>query len=84
MNQRYSSLLAFISMALAAPAAFAAHGFDAGFATADITPPTGWRRAGGYTEFLSRAGGDPLLAKAIVLSQGPTTVALLHPHPARL
>lgn len=51
--------------------------FEAGFATADITPPPGWRRAGGYHEFLSGPGGDPLLAKALVLSQGGTTVAFV-------
>jgi neutral ceramidase len=50
-------------------------GFEAGFATADITPPSGWRRAGGYSEFISKPGGDPLLAKALVLSQGGTTLA---------
>jgi hypothetical protein len=54
-----------------------AAGFDVGFATADITPPAGWRRAGNYTEFISKAGGDPLYTKAIVLSQGQTVVALV-------
>ena len=51
--------------------------WKAGFATTDITPPPGWRRAGGYHEFLSTAGGDPLQAKAMVLSQGETTVAFV-------
>ena len=51
--------------------------FQAGFATADITPPVGWRRAGGYHEVVSAAGGDPLCAKAMVLSQGGTTVAVV-------
>ena len=51
--------------------------FQAGFATANITPPPGWRRAGSYTEFISTAGGDPLMAKALVLSQGTTSVALV-------
>src|ERR1019366_745351 len=52
-------------------------GFLAGFATADITPPVGWRRAGGYAEFISTGVHDPLLAKAIVLSQSNTTVVLV-------
>jgi hypothetical protein len=51
--------------------------FEAGLATIDITPPAGWRRAGGYSEFISKPGGDPLLAKAMVLSQGETTIALV-------
>jgi neutral ceramidase len=55
----------------------AAAEFQAGFATADITPPPGWRRAGGFSEFISSAGGDPLFAKAMVLSQGVTTIAVV-------
>ena len=77
MNQRYFSLLALIVMALSAPAVFAEDGFNAGFATTDITPPVGWRRAGGYTEFTSTGVQDPLFAKAMVLSQGKTTVAFI-------
>jgi neutral ceramidase len=59
------------------PTNSAADGFQAGFAVANITPPPGWRRAGGYTEFISKPGGDPLYAKALVLSQGGTLVALV-------
>jgi hypothetical protein len=55
----------------------AATGFQAGFASTDITPPAGWRRAGSYTEFISTAGGDPLYAKAFVLSESGTIVALV-------
>ena len=76
-NQRLVRYLALLAMALAAPAAFAADAFNAGFATAEITPPAGWRRAGGYNEFISEPGGDPLFTKAIVLSQGPTTIAII-------
>ena len=65
------------TIAFAATAIPATNGFRVGFATTDITPPAGWRRAGGYTEFLSQPGGDPLLAKAIVLSEGQTTVAIV-------
>ena len=37
-------------------------GFEAGFATADITPPAGWGRAGNYTELASiiAARGAPM------------------------
>lgn len=65
------------AIAFPATATPATNGFRVGFATTDITPPAGWRRAGGYTEFLSQPGGDPLLAKAIVLSEGQTTVAIV-------
>ena len=51
--------------------------FQAGFATADITPPIGWRRAGNYTERISTGIHDPLLAKALVLSQGARSLALV-------
>ena len=55
----------------------AAVGVEAGFATVDITPPAGWRRAGSYTEFVSTGVHDPLQAKAMVLSQGETVVAFV-------
>lgn len=77
LHQRCVRVLALAAMILSAPAAFAADGFSAGFATSDITPPAGWRRAGSYTEFASTGVHDPLFAKALVLSQGPTTVALV-------
>jgi neutral ceramidase len=51
--------------------------FEVGFATADITPPAGWRRAGGYSEVISTGVHDPLFTKAIVLSQGDTMVAFV-------
>jgi hypothetical protein len=51
--------------------------FSAGFAAADITPPVGWRRAGGYSEVISTGVHDPLSAKALVLSQGETAMALV-------
>ena len=51
--------------------------FRAGFATADITPPVGWRRAGGFSEVVSTGVHDPLLTKALVLSQGDVSIALV-------
>ncbi|MBE7500470.1 MAG: hypothetical protein HS113_09235 [Verrucomicrobiales bacterium] len=59
------------------PLVAAAAEFQVGFATADITPPAGWRRAGGFSEFIIEAGGDPLLTKAMALTQGETVVALV-------
>ena len=69
----YGSLALLCSL----PAAGAPEAFQAGFATADITPPVGWRRAGGYSELISTGVHDPLFTKAMVLSQGETTVALV-------
>jgi hypothetical protein len=51
--------------------------FEAGFAFADITPPTGWRRAGSYTEVISTGTHDPLFAKAMVLVQGEVKLAFV-------
>ena len=51
--------------------------FQAGFATRDITPPVGWRRAGSYSELVSTGVHDPLFAKAWVLSQGSCTVVVV-------
>ena len=58
-------------------AALASDSFQVGFATADITPPIGWRRAGNYSELVSTGVHDPLFAKAVVLSQGDTVVAFV-------
>lgn len=45
-------------------------GLLVGAATADITPPVGWRKAGGYDEVISKGVHDPLFAKAIAFEQG--------------
>lgn len=71
------TLPGFLLVGLLATPGLRAQDFEAGFATAHITPPTGWRRAGGYTEVVSTGVHDPLLAKAMVLSQGKTAVALV-------
>ena len=47
--------------------------FRVGFASADITPPVGWRRAGNYTELISTGVNDPLMTKAMVVQDGATT-----------
>jgi neutral ceramidase len=54
-----------------------AEAFRAGFGTADITPPVGWRRAGGFSEVVSTGVHDPLLTKSLVLSQGDVSIALV-------
>lgn len=66
-----------VGLVLITCAATDAAGFEAGFATTDITPPVGWRRAGSYTEFVSAGVRDPLFAKALVLSQNGTVVAFV-------
>lgn len=48
-----------------------------GAAVVEITPPVGWRRAGGYTEVISTGVHDPLYAKALVISQGHTHCAIV-------
>jgi len=71
---RRSAILVLLMCSLGA---CASADFQAGFATADLTPPVGWRRAGNYTEFISTGVHDPPFAKAIVLSQGTTAVAFV-------
>ena len=70
-------LLALILGVLAPGQPGRAGDFEAGFATVEITPPVGWRRAGGYGEVISNGVHDPLMAKALVLSQGEVTIALV-------
>ncbi len=55
----------------------AAPPFSSGVAVADITPPVGWRQAGGYHEAISRGVQDPLFAKALVFGQGASRGALV-------
>ncbi len=51
--------------------------FQAGLAVEDITPPLGYRMSGYFSERLNTGVKDPLLAKALVLQQGPEAVALV-------
>ncbi len=50
---------------------------EAGASFVDITPPVGWRRAGGYREEISTGVHDPLYAKALVFKQGGERAALV-------
>src|SRR5665213_3903356 len=56
-----------------------AHGQDlrAGTAESDITPPVGAALAGYYTARFATGTHDPLHAKAIVIEQGGTKVAMV-------
>lgn len=76
MKKQTSTLLTGLSALLLLVACARAE-FTAGFATVDITAPNGWRRAGGYSEAISNGVHDPLYAKAMVISQGNTTVAIV-------
>ena len=49
----------------------------AGLAVADITPPTGYRMSGYFSERLSTGTSNPLRAKAIVLRQGNASAAMV-------
>ena len=48
-----------------------------GFAAADITPPIGSEKPGGFSKAFNLTIHDPLLATAAVISDGDTTVALV-------
>ncbi len=50
---------------------------SAGVAQVDITPPVGFRTGGGYGEVISTGVDDPLFAKALVVQQGETAVAIV-------
>src|SRR5580704_14044918 len=51
--------------------------FKVGMAEIDITPPIGHRMAGYFEERFATGVHDPLMAKAIVLQQGKTEVAMV-------
>lgn len=64
----FSSLASFIT---------AAEPLRVGFAENDITPPVGYRKAGGYREVVSSGIDAQLLAKAVVLEQGNVRCAIV-------
>lgn len=61
----------------AAPGASGAPALLAGVAEVDITPPLGTRMAGYFHERLNTGTKDPLKAKALVLAQGETRIAMV-------
>src|SRR4051794_10480873 len=64
-------------LALFTGAGQTAEPLKAGVAVIDITPPLGYRMAGYYSERRNTGTHDPLLAKAIVFTQGETKSALV-------
>lgn len=73
---RFAFALAMIFV-IGTPAASNAGALQVGVATADITPPVGYRMSGYFHERFSTGVKDPLLAKAIVFSHNDTTAALV-------
>ncbi|MCI0540890.1 MAG: hypothetical protein L0Z50_37290 [Verrucomicrobiales bacterium] len=69
------SFSAFIAVWLATD--LTATEFRVGFAQTDITPPVGWRRAGGFSELISTGVNDPLMCKAMVGQDGATAFAFV-------
>jgi hypothetical protein len=61
----------------ALPAGAASDELQAGAAARDITPPVGYRMSGYFSERLATGVRDPLFAKALVLRQGESAVALV-------
>jgi hypothetical protein len=80
MRKRLSLLLVLAGVAsggLVGGLGFAAEPLKAGVATAEITPPLGYRMAGYFNERRNTGTHDPLLAKALVFEQGNTRAALV-------
>ena len=74
--RRLLLLLAFLT-GCAAPSEMNSEGLRVGVAEVDITPPLGYRMAGYYHERKNTGTKDKLKAKAIVLAQGETKIALV-------
>jgi hypothetical protein len=70
-------LFLFASLGIAGRDRTAAADLEAGFAAVEITPPVGWRKAGGFNEVISTDVHDPLFAKAAVFRQGDTSAVLV-------
>ena len=71
-------VLSVVWMALeGAPPVAGAARIEAGVAVVDITPPEGYRLCGYFHERLATGTHDPLMAKAVVLRQGPQRAALV-------
>src|SRR4051812_4188603 len=85
MNIRYASLwsrfAAWLTAIVAALGGWvsmrAAEPLRAGVSVVDITPPSGYRMAGYYSERRNTGTHDPLLAKAVVFQQGDVKAALV-------
>ncbi|MFB3785114.1 MAG: neutral/alkaline non-lysosomal ceramidase N-terminal domain-containing protein [bacterium] len=78
---RMGSMIALVSLCLRPfPAFTETAGVDEfllGTAKAEITPPTGYRMAGGFSEVISTGVNDPLYAKAMAWKQGNTQAVIV-------
>ena len=73
-----TAMLVFVGLvSVAAGESRPAEVFRLGVAQVEITPPVGYRRAGGYSEDISQSVVDSLFAKAFVFEQGGTRAALV-------
>ena len=78
MTRRMAAILVFFTGLVAgSTSACAMEPLRAGMAETDITPPLGFPMAGYYHERLATGVRDPLKAKAVVLEQGGTKVAIV-------
>ena len=74
---RFAPIFSFAIFSVWATIPAYAEPLEAGFATADITPPVGYRMSGYFNERPSTGVRDPLLARVIVLRQGDVQAALV-------
>jgi hypothetical protein len=77
MRSVTASLVFSGAMLFAAGEVVPAEVFRVGAAQVEITPPVGYRRAGGYHEDISQSMVDPLYAKALVFEQSTLRAALV-------
>ncbi len=75
--KRVTTMVGVVVLLLGCSVAQAGDAFQAGTATIDITPPSGYRMSGYFRERLNTGVKDPLLAKAIVFQQGDTKAILI-------
>jgi hypothetical protein len=74
---RPARLLASLILLATVPSVGRSGEMTVGVATADITPPRGYRMAGYYAERVNTGTKDPLRARAVVFRQGDTRAALV-------
>ena len=76
---RYCRLVVVLTLCVCVThaASLVAGEFRAGIATVEITPPTGYRMSGYFSERFNTGTNDPLLAKAVVFEQGSRAASLV-------
>ncbi len=75
--RRLCPCLMLMCLVLSATAGRAEEPFESGVGVVDITPVSGYRMSGYFSERLNTGTIDPLLAKAVVMRQGDTQAALV-------